>query len=107
MRPLAALALALAAAGLCACTPVQWVKPEAAAEQVRSDEQACRQAAWREASNNAYWYQNRMAPVVGPGFVVWPTGATSDPFAHQFLDESRLTQSCMESKGYRLAPATK
>ena len=87
---------------------MQWVKPDAAAEQVRSDEQACRQAAWREASNNAYWYQHRMQPaVVGPGQVIWPSGAFVDPFAQQFLEENRLAQFCMESKGYQLAPATK
>ena len=103
MRPLA-IFLALAAfAGLCACTPVQWVKPDAAAEQVRSDEQACRQAAWREAQFHSYWYQHRMQPVVvGPGQVIWPSGAFADPFAQQFLEENRLAQFCMESKGYLL-----
>ena len=33
------LAAAVFAAALCACTPMEWVKPDAAAEEVRSDEQ--------------------------------------------------------------------
>jgi hypothetical protein len=100
--------LVVAAAGLCACTPMQWVKPDAAAEQVRSDEQACRQAAMREAQFHAYWAQQPMMPyVVGPGRVVWPYGAYADPYAHQLLQENRLAQFCMESKGYQLAPMPK
>ena len=43
---------------------MQWVKPDAAAEQVRGDEQACRVAAAREASYHSYWYQHRMQPVI-------------------------------------------
>ena len=98
--------LLVAAAGLGACAPMQWVKPDADVDQVRSDEQACRLAAAREASYNSYWYQHRVQPVVaGPGQVIWPSGAFVDPSAQQLLDESRLTQFCMESKGYQLVPA--
>jgi len=102
MRALAAVAFATA---LSACTPMEWVKPDAAAEQIRSDEQACRLAAAREASYNGYWYQHRMQPViVGPGQVIWPSGAFVDPYGQQFLEENRLAQFCMESKGYQLQP---
>jgi hypothetical protein len=97
------IAIAVAAASLTACTPMQWVKADAAADQVRGDEQACRLAAAREASDHGYWYQHRMQPVVGaPGQVIWPSGAFVDPYAQQFLDENRLAQFCMESKGYQL-----
>ena len=86
---------------------MQWVKPDAAAEQVRGDEQACRVAAAREASYHSYWYQQRMQPViVGPGQVLWPAGSVVDPYGHQFLEESRLAQECMESKGYQLKEVT-
>lgn len=110
MRPLATLALA-AATGLAACTPMQWVKPDVAAEQVGRDERACQQSAWREASTRT-WYYQRIGPIViqdslGRQSVVWPSGAFVDPFGHQFLEESRLAHFCMESKGYQLAPAEK
>lgn len=86
---------------------MQWVKPDAVAEEVRSDEQACRLAAAREASYHGYGYQHRMQPVVvAPGQVIWPFGAFVDPYAQQFLDENRLAQFCMESKGYELKEVT-
>ena len=89
------------------CTPMQWVKPDAAADQARGDEQACRVAAAREASYYSYWYQQRMQPVIaGPGQMIWPSGAFVDPYAQQFLDQNRLTQFCMESKGYQLKEVT-
>jgi hypothetical protein len=91
---------------LCACTPMQWAKPDVSAEQFARDQQECRQAAWREAGNR-HWYYQRMYPVVGPGFVIWPSGATVDPFAHQIQEEGRLAQFCMESRGYQLVPAPK
>ena len=86
---------------------MEWVKPDAGAEQVRSDEQACRLAAAREASYHGYWYQHHLQPVVvAPGQVIWPSGAFVDPYAPQFLDEHRLAQFCMESKGYELKEVT-
>ncbi len=89
-----------------ACTPLAWVKPDAPPEQVVYDEQACRQAAAREASYHSYQYHHRMQPVVvGPGQVVFPRGF-ADPYAEQFLHESRLAQFCMESKGYQLKEVT-
>jgi hypothetical protein len=39
--------------------------------------------------------------------VVWPSGAFTDPHAHQFMEENRLAQFCMESKGYKLEAAPK
>ena len=44
-----AAAFFLAAASLAGCTPMEWVKPDAAVDQVRGDEQACgRQRSERE-----------------------------------------------------------
>jgi hypothetical protein len=102
-----AAAFFLAAASLAGCTPMQWVKPDAAADEVRGDEQACRVAAAREASYHNYWSQHRMQPVIaGPGQMIWPSGAFVDPYAQQFLDENRLAHFCMESKGYQLKEVT-
>ena len=106
MRRIAILPLA---AALSACTPMQWVKQDVAAEQIERDHQECRQSAWREASSRAWLYQP-IGPVFardssGRGFFVWPSGAFVDPYAHQFLEESRLAHFCMRSKGYELVPA--
>jgi hypothetical protein len=38
----------------------------------------------------------------GRGLLVWPTTPMVDPYGHQMMEESRLAQYCMESKGYRL-----
>lgn len=104
MKPLAPLALAIA---LCACTPLQWVKRDASPEQFSRDQQECRQLAWREASAR-YWFYQPMGPIVAPGAgVIYPTGSVVDPYGHQMLEESRLTQFCLESRGYRLVPAAK
>jgi hypothetical protein len=108
MQRLAVLALAAALGG---CTPMQWVKADAGAAQIHSDEEECRQNASREASVRSWHYQT-MAPILardasGRPFTVWPSGAFADPYGNQLLEEHRLAQFCMESKGYRLAPATR
>jgi hypothetical protein len=103
-----AATLSLFVLGLSACTPMEWVRPDTDPAQKNADAQACQQAAWREAQFHAYWYQHQFQPiVVGPGRVVYPTGAYVDPFAFQLMQENRLAQFCMESKGYQLVPAPK
>lgn len=107
MRRLATLAVLLA----CGCTPMQWQKADASPEQLRADQEQCRQAAWREAGWRSWPYHAMVGPVFardasGRGFFVWPsTSAMVDPFGHQLLEENRLAQFCMESKGYQLVPA--
>jgi len=103
MRRFAAFALVLA----CACTPVQWQKPDFTAEQARTDEKECQQAAWREASLRSWHYQSMVGPVFaqdpsGRGYFVWPSTAMVDPYGYQLMEENRLAQFCMESKGYQL-----
>lgn len=104
MRRIAILVCSSAAL-LSGCSPMQWVKQNMSAEQFRADQQDCQQKAWREAQNRIWMY--RMEPVAGPGFVVWPSGAFADPYGHQFFEESRLAQFCMEAKGYKLEAAPK
>jgi hypothetical protein len=108
MRRLAILALVLAAG----CTAMEWQKQDASAEQLRADEQECRQHAAREASFRAWHYQAMLEPVFsrdssGRGFFVGPSSAMVDPYGHQMVAENRLTQSCMESRGYTLVPVSK
>jgi hypothetical protein len=102
-----AIALALAAS---ACAPMQWVKQDASAAEAQADEQECQQSAWREAQFRSWHYYTMLGPVFardasGRGLLVWPTTPMVDPYGHQLMEESRLAQYCMESKGYRLESA--
>jgi len=38
----------------------------------------------------------------GRGYFVWPSTAMVDPYGYQLMEENRLAQFCMESKGYQL-----
>src|SRR5712671_7214498 len=102
----------MAAAALAsACTPMQWVKPDATAEQLQDDSIQCQQEAWREARLRS-WYYRPFAPVFirgapGRNFLGGPYGPYSDPFGDPYLEESRLAQFCMRSKGYELQPVEK
>jgi hypothetical protein len=100
-----------AAAFVSACTPMEWVKPDATAEQSRDDSVQCQQDAWREARLRA-WYYRPFAPAFirdpgGRAFLGWPYGPWGDPFGDPYLEESRLAQFCMRSKGYELQPVEK
>jgi hypothetical protein len=108
MRRIAVLAIAFAAG----CTPMQWQKQDMTAEQFRADDRECRQHAVREASFRAWHYQTMTAPVFarssgGGGAFIWPSTAMVDPYGHQLMEENRLAQFCMESKGYALVPVPK
>jgi hypothetical protein len=101
---LAVFVLALAAG----CTPMQWVKEDATAEQVNLDAAQCQREAWREASWRA-WLYRPFGPVVlwdptGRRFLAWPNSAFGDPFGDRFMEESRLAHFCMRAKGYQLVP---
>ena len=89
---------------LAACTPMQWVRPDSPPpEHIQADVQHCQAAAWNEA---------RMRNLTSfPGYGPWryrsPYSPFGDPYGDRFLDESRLADFCMRSKGYELAPAPK
>jgi hypothetical protein len=44
---------------------------------------------------------------MGRGFFMWPSGSVVDPYGYQLADEQRLTQFCMEARGYDLVPVPK
>jgi hypothetical protein len=44
---------------------------------------------------------------MGRGIFVWPSTPMVDPYGYQLMEENRLAQFCMESKGYALVPAPK
>jgi hypothetical protein len=100
------ISLALA---LGACTPMQWTRENISSDELRRDQAECQQAAQREASAR-YWFYRPVEPVFvhGPGgAMVWPGGSVVDPYGYQMLEESRLADFCMESKGYKLVPSAK
>lgn len=91
---------------------MQWAKQDVPAAQVQADEQECRQSAWREAQFRSWHYHTTLGPAfardaAGRGFLVWPTTPLVDPYGHQLMEENRLAQFCMQSKGYKLEPAPK
>jgi hypothetical protein len=108
VRRIALLTLALAAG----CTPMQWQKENTTAEQLRADEDDCRERAWREASQHAWEYNSMWGPAFardpyGRSVTVWPNSPMADPYGYQMLEENRLAQFCMEAKGYSLVPVPK
>jgi hypothetical protein len=97
------------AASLAGCTPMQWQKADATAAQLQADDEECRQSAWREASLRSWHYHSMPGPALaqdasGRAAMVWPSTPMVDPYGHQMMEESRLARSCMEAKGYTLAP---
>lgn len=108
MRRISILVVVLAAG----CTPMQWQREDVTPAQLSADEQECRNAAMREAHFRTWQYQSMLGPVftrdaMGRGFMVWPSGAMVDPYGYQLMEENRLAQFCMESKGYALVPVPK
>jgi hypothetical protein len=106
-----ALIVMAAAVLVSACTPMEWVKPDTTAEQLRDDAIYCQQEAWREARLRG-WYNRPFAPVFirdpsGRAVMGWPYGPAGDPFGDPYLEENRLTQFCMRAKGYELQPVEK
>jgi hypothetical protein len=106
MRPAASSALAAAAVLLAACTPMAWVKADATPEQLREDAVQCQQDAWREASLRSWYYQpfgpSFLRDRFGNRIVTGPYGVFPGPYGDPFMEESRLAQFCMRSKGYSL-----
>src|SRR5258706_3987314 len=106
-----ALIVMAAAVLVSACTPMEWVKPDITAEQLRDDSMYCQQEAWREARLRA-WYYRPFAPVFlrdpsGRAVMGWPYGPAGDPVGDPYLEENRLAQFCMRAKGYELQPVEK
>lgn len=113
MRAIALFAVSLLALSLAAgCAPMQWQREDATPEQLRADEEECRSRAWQEVSLYAWQYQSMWGPAFardryGRGVMVWPNSPMVDPYGYQMLEENRLTQFCMEAKGYQLVPVPK
>lgn len=96
---------------LAGCTPMHWVKPDVTAAQLNQDAAQCQQAAWREARWRSFLYRP-IGPTLfhdryGRRFAGWPYSPFGDPFADEFMEESRLAHFCMRAKGYELVPADK
>jgi hypothetical protein len=93
-----------------ACAPMAWVRPDATPEMIAADEQFCQQQAWREASSYSMAYRP-----FGPwldrgaygGAFYHSVGPFYDPYYDLSLEQQRLENFCMRSRGYDLAPAAK
>jgi len=90
---------------LVACTPMQWVKDDADAQQARKDLGECSREAWLR-SYDWSWGYGPPGPVVmrdaaGRPVAIYPGGPMSEPI----VVEQRLTDFCMRARGYRLIEA--
>ena len=89
---------------------MEWVKPNATPAEFAADSQQCEQAAWREA--NSYYLGYRpfgpwLYRDVGRSPFFYPGGPFYDPFYDRTMEEQRLANFCMRTKGYELAPVNK
>jgi hypothetical protein len=85
---------------------MQWVNPAAAPGQLEADLEECRYQAWQESRSRLLFYYP-MAPALvhdslGRRFLVYPYGPFADPYGQQFAEEGRLTDFCMQNKGWTL-----
>jgi hypothetical protein len=92
-----------------ACTPVQWVRPDADAAQLDADSRQCQMQAWQEARWRSFSYFGMDGPYfyrdpLGRPFLASAHGPFRDPFGDRFMEESRLANFCMRAKGYELQP---
>src|SRR3981189_818293 len=109
MRPIvAAHPIACAALAAAACTPMQWVTPDATPEKLSEDAAQCQQEAGREARFRTWLYRpigpTMVQDAQGRRFFVWPSSPFGDPFSARLREDARLASFCMRSKGYELVP---
>jgi hypothetical protein len=112
LRGMRGFCIAVVLALATACTPMQWVKPDATPAQFAADSQQCEQEAWREAHWNYMGYHPAFTPWMyrdgfGRPFAGRPFGPFYDPFSDRYMEEARLANFCMRAKGYELAPVQK
>lgn len=100
---------AAAALFLAACTPMQWVKEDSTPARADQELAECQRQAWSEARYRTWLYRpfgpTFLYDPFGRRYLAWPHSAFYDPFADQFMEESRLANFCMRAKGYRLEEA--
>ena len=89
-----------------ACTPMQWVKPDADPAQMKADGQECQMQAWQDAQWRALEYRAMFGPVYYVDRLGRPVIAPRpyEAFADPYMEEQRLTHFCMRAKGYALEP---
>ena len=106
-----AILVILAGATLAACAPMEWVKDDATPQQLGDDLKGCQQEAWRAAQLYDWYYRPTGSTVVGRDFLgrpyLYPRTPFYDPFTDPQMEEIRLTNFCMKSKGYELKQVEK
>ena len=100
------MALGIAAAATAACTPMEWVRPDADPEQVQADSQQCRMQAWQEARWRAFEYRAMAGPLLYRDALgrTYLAARPYDAFGDPYMEEMRLAGFCMRAKGYELQP---
>src|SRR2546430_16223880 len=104
MRPFVAVhPIACAALAAAACTPMQWVKPEAMPQQLSQDAAYCQQEAWREARFRVWLYRpngpTTMQDAQGRRSFVRPAAPFGDSFRDQLMGGARLVDFCLRTEG--------
>jgi hypothetical protein len=87
---------------------MEWVRPDATPEMVAADQQFCQQQAWQEASSYSMGYRPFGPWIYRDAFgrsFYHSVGPFYDPYYDRSLEEQRLANFCMRSRGYELAPA--
>lgn len=89
-----------------------WARQDASPDQAQTDMRECQQSAYLEAQRRFSWMHGRMGPYLhrdsmGRLFHVYPAGPFSDPYGEAFMEEHRLANFCMRSRGYQLVPEPK
>jgi hypothetical protein len=89
-----------------ACTPMEWVKPDADPSQAQADSQQCQMQAWQEAQWRAFQYRTMYGPAFYRDRFGRPIIApfAYDAFGDPYMEEQRLAHFCMRAKGYELQP---
>jgi hypothetical protein len=103
MKPWVLLLLA----ALAGCASAGWQKKDASAEQTRTDQKACEDAAFREANAKPLPYPT-MGPMIlqdssGKRFNADRGAPFADPEGTRYTREMRLADECMRKRGYERA----
>jgi hypothetical protein len=110
MREFCLAVLLLAVGG---CASVAWTKPGVTEEEFAADSRQCQADAWQEANwmslDRTSMYGGRWTypDPLGRPLMGYPYAPFGDPLAERYVQEVRLAEFCMRSKGYELTKVDK
>jgi hypothetical protein len=95
------------------CASVEWTKPGVTPEEFAADNRQCQEDAWRQST---WAYLDRTYPYgglwafpdpLGRPMVGYRYSPMGDAFGERYIQETRLADFCMRSKGYELTQVEK